>query len=194
MAKKPKNTETSGEKIIPKEVFASLIRLSKATKEKTQSAAGELGQKIAHHVEFSHLHSKAFRMVAGLCGMKDELKRKEAIRMLKLYLDLADECGFFGSEHVGDIAEQAMEAAKRAAEEAQDQEAAHVAENAAKITKGIAQLEEEDEADPGDPEPASEAKEEDLDIPAFLDRRSAKAKGAKTGDALAGLTEPATVQ
>jgi hypothetical protein len=143
----PPKSESSGERIVDKNFLIGLIKESKVTKERTSSIAGSFGERIKSAVDNGNLDRKAFAIVAGIYKMGDELRRKEVIRNVDLYLDMCEEAGLFGSEHMGDIAEQAERAAAEAKEAAAKQEADQVSSNVVALTKGISKLEEDhDEA------------------------------------------------
>ena len=173
MARKPKakpNSEHLVERIVDKNLLASLVKMSKSTKERTSSISGEFGEKVKSAVENGHLDKKAFAIACSIFKINDELRRNAVLRNVPLYFDMLAEMGLFPQGHHGDLVENAQ---KEADDEADDQheadpEAAAAAENAARIESGITELTEgQDGAVAAAPAPAPI----DLTIPERLDRR-----------------------
>jgi hypothetical protein len=91
-------------------VVLALIRKGMEAKTRIQSVAGELGEEIKNAVETKHLHAGALRHVTRLARM-DTVKRDGWLRACALYIDYAIEAGLFGGQHMGDLVDQARDAA-----------------------------------------------------------------------------------
>lgn len=126
--------------VAPKHLIA-LVREIDNEKTRVQSIVGTIGERVKEAVENGHLHKGAFNLLSKLYRM-DDLKRRDYIDSVRLYLDIAEEQHLFGDEHVGDLAKQADEAAALAKEESAKASRA----NAKKLAEGIKQLPESDRA------------------------------------------------
>jgi hypothetical protein len=120
------------ERVAPKKLVLSLIQMSNETRTRMQSEAGSLGEEIKAAVEEKHLHAAALKLVARLSRM-DEIKRSAFLANFELYRDYAQEGGFFGSEHVGDLLDGEASEAQSLGNVAED--------NVRKLRDGIRQAE-----------------------------------------------------
>lgn len=166
--KQTDKAETSVEKPVDKHQLIALVKESYATKEQTSSIAGAFGERVKKAVENGRLNKKAFSFVCQLHRM-DELKRQAVIRDVQLYIDMIEEGGLWGSQHVGNMIDD-MER-----DDGSTEEEAIIAENKKALSR-IAQLSDEDyQRDIGGSVEPSQANDIDAVIPAFMDRRKGKA-------------------
>lgn len=119
--------------VAPKQLVA-LIKETDQKKTRMQSLSGEIGERIKNAVENGHLHKGAFGLCVRLFRM-DDLKRRDHIRSVRLYLDICEQEGLFGTEHVGDLVEQASGADEPNVDESAAKETTR------KLKKGIKPLE-----------------------------------------------------
>lgn len=179
------------EKPVDKHQLIALVKESYTTKEQTAAIAGKFGERVKNAVENGRLNKKAFAFVCALHRM-EELKRQAVIRDAQLYIDMIEESGLWGHQHVGNMVDE-ME--REEGDESSEGEDDIAAENA-RALRGLAQLSDEEHADnlarSGASEPAEDDDGEltgagavddqpkaapiDLSIPATLDRRKGKAK------------------
>lgn len=78
------------------------MKESYTTKEQTAAIAGKFGERVKNAVENGRLNKKAFAFVCALHRM-EELKRQGVIRDVQLYLDMIEESGLWGHQHVGNM-------------------------------------------------------------------------------------------
>lgn len=102
----PKRTEDSADRTVAPKQLVALITEANREKDKIQSIAGSLGERVKHAIENGHLHRGAFQMMVRLYKM-EEFKREDFIRQMNLYICICRENELFGPEHVGDLVEQA---------------------------------------------------------------------------------------
>lgn len=126
----------SAERVIPWNDLKSLVKFANESRTKAGSISGAVGERVAAAVENKHLHRQAFGVVAKLDRMEAD-RRNDAIRSLRLYLDLFEEKKWSVEEgHTGDLVDEAER-------EKQEEIAARAAENA-KNLGGIGELPEEE--------------------------------------------------
>lgn len=131
--------------IVNETQFAALFRECEQKRIRSQSINGEVGERIKHAVEDGHLHRKLFNLMRALSRM-DELKRNDFLSQFPIYVEMCERAGFFGDQHVGDLAELAERKAEEEAEAKEAADAAHVARNEALLEKGISEISPEDSA------------------------------------------------
>ena len=131
---------SESEKIIAVSVFKSLVHQSSQAKNKIASIAGELGERIKHHVEASNLHAGAFKIICML-DRKAEDKRDDFIRSLQLYIEMAEN-EIWADGHTGDIADMAAQRER----DAEEFESAAGDANGKALAKGIKPLDDADAA------------------------------------------------
>jgi hypothetical protein len=103
---KAKSTETSVDRTIAPQTLIKLIRRANTQASEIQTLSGEMGEEIKSAIENKHLHRGAFNLVRKLAKM-DDLKRKDFIRQIGLYIGICQGGGLFGPEHAGDLADEA---------------------------------------------------------------------------------------
>lgn len=98
----------AAQKLPNKSVVNSLWSKLIQVKEKTSAIAGELGERVRHHVENSNLHSRAWRTAGQILskGERNEIAALEEISHLRVYLDWVEE-RIKAKGHVGDLAHMA---------------------------------------------------------------------------------------
>lgn len=161
-------SEASVERPVDKHQLIALVKESYATKEQTSAIAGAFGERVKNAVENGRLNKKAFSFVCQLHRM-EELKRQAVIRDMQLYIDMIEEGGLWGSQHVGNMIDD-MERDNGSTEE----EA--IIEANKKALSRIVQLSDEDyQRDIGGSVEPSQVDDVDAAIPAFMDRRKGKA-------------------
>jgi hypothetical protein len=96
----------SGKKLPSRRKFMSLIDESHATKKKTQSASGALGDSIRQSVDKDGLHAGAFKLMAKLDRM-DERARDEYLDAVDAYRDFMEQERWSKLRHTGDFADMA---------------------------------------------------------------------------------------
>lgn len=131
---------TAVEKPVDKHQLIALVKESYTTKEQTSAIAGKFGERVKNAVENGRLNKKAFGFVCGLHRM-EELKRQAVIRDVQLYLDMIEESGLWGHQHVGNMVDD-MEREDGEA----DPDAEITAANA-KALKGLRTLSNEEHSD-----------------------------------------------
>lgn len=128
--------DSKPQRVVAKKQLIALIRDADQKKDKMQSISGELGERVKTAVENGHLHKGVFALCVKLYRMEED-KRNDFLRQMPLYLDMCREEGLFGSEHVGDLVDEAQ----RADDEPDRDEDAEAAErNAAALKAGIKPL------------------------------------------------------
>jgi hypothetical protein len=117
------------ERVISQKDLVSLVKDANLKRTRMQSISGELGERVKTFIETKHLNRAAYTAVAKLCRMDDEDKRNDFLRSFELYLDYCRKDGLLGSEHAGDLVDQANGE--------DDAAAAQVAQNTARLESGI---------------------------------------------------------
>ena len=145
-------SENSIDKVVNEKQLVALVQEAAAVKTRTASIAGVFGERVKAAVENGHLNKKAFSIVAGLHKMPDELRRNDAIRSLRLYLDMLDEA-LWHTGHAGDLfdedEDEAEDKDEADAEQEPDPVDAQTAENVRLLKRGIKKLPEEAVGLPG---------------------------------------------
>lgn len=130
--------DSKPQRIVAKKQLVSLLKDHHLKKKRSQSIAGEIGERVKNAVENGNLHRGVYSLMLKLYGM-DEVKRNDFLRLFPLYVDMCREEGLFGSEHVGDLLDE-----KQGEDEPGRDEDAEAAErNAAALEKGIKPLDED---------------------------------------------------
>jgi hypothetical protein len=124
--------EGAVERPVDKNQLIALIKESYATIERASSITGVFGERVKAAVENGRLNKGVFSLVCKLHRM-EELKRQAFIRDLELYLDMIEEAGLWGHQHVGDL-EDGMQG-----EDEQSEDERIAAENA-KALRGLTAL------------------------------------------------------
>lgn len=122
--------------VTPKKQFLALLKEADQKKDKLQSISGELGARIKEASENGHLNRGAFGLMVKLHRMEED-KRADFLRSFDAYREFAGEAQLWGSEHVGDLVDEAQRdeaAEQQAADEAQ------VAANVEALEQGITPL------------------------------------------------------
>jgi hypothetical protein len=158
---KAKTSETSTDRTIAAKQLIALVKDCDQKKTKIASHVGEIGERIKSAVENGNLHKAAFGLIVKLFRM-DEDKRNDFLRQFPLYVDMCRDAGLFGSEHVGDLVEDAEAEDRAARKAAVEGEIQDIVETNTALLGGISELH-DDEAlksfdDETSPKPSRRAK------------------------------------
>jgi hypothetical protein len=132
-------------KLVNEKQFVALFKECENKRTRAQSINGEIGERIKTAVEDGNLHRKLFSLMRALARM-DELKRKDFLSQFDVYVEMCERAGFFGSEHVSDLVDDAQRDA--AGEKAEADERA-AKSNVRKLREGIKPLDGDSDDAPG---------------------------------------------